>query len=443
MNSPTISTMLWCLCSAMATAQTASPTGFLLFTSEGHLHTMDIASGETSLVLRNARDLVRHPGDRARFLIADTETLYEVAADGTKRKVMHRKKIVHPGCHHIESSITGYQWAAGGRSIRVTIRVVPEGTDPHEYDESQNRELLVRAGEPPKETKRRHVLHSDYHNLGTIDVAPDGARFIASRKVADLDGDDGIAIELYERSTDGEERVIGRYELPVLSSISGRWSPDGQGYLFYHRWKNPGARRASFRLYVWANGKVRKIHESPRLGLGGTGRYVMEWSPDGKKVAIIEDGGSTLVVLDAEKGGVVRAWRHGHKCRPELSRPVWLADSRRLTALTHECPMETGHQHRFAACRPVLELFDLNTESPKVLADHEVAYLQPVATDDGRRILFFEVVSQSLDGDDAWAEPKERRIGIRCLDLESGESHRIAAGRTVKDLRRPWFVLDR
>ena len=403
---------------------------------------LDLATGRETVAAKKVEGWQFHPADRSKVLYLGHEDLLVGDLAGNTKSIVHKALIVHPGCGHIESSLHGARWVDGGDAILFGYRQVPKGVDPHEHSDEQMKRATVKPdGTGETLLEARTGLHSDHHNVGLPDMSPDATKAIVSRRSKALQ--EGAEVEvLEERLGRKETRAIATLELQSLGYLGGEWSPDSSKYFFYHTHKADKGRGTLYDLHLW-DGACTKVATSGRLGLGGTGGYVLSWSPDSSRVAWLSDHNAkkaTLCVLDVKRKQV-KIWSVEHPSGPELGKPVWSADSRRVAALSQRCPMEQSHQHRFIGCRRVLCLFDLDAENPRVIEGPRFADRAPASSADGRHFYVFTITSETPKGKgDVWDEPASQELDLSAIDARTGESVPVTKSRAFGAVSEPVFL---
>ena len=225
------------------------------------------------------------------------------------------------------------------------------------------------------ETLKPRVARADSF-IQNITVSPTGQRAIVEARgdLFSLPAEHGPVLDLTQSSG-----VAERYPA---------WSPDGKTVAY---WSD---RSGEYELYVRpadGTGQERKI-----TSYGPGYRYHLTWSPDGKKLAFV-DQTMTIRVVDAESGRTIDVdhaqwWYEGNL---ESFRPAWSADSRWL-AYSRDLG-DRGEQAIF--------LFDTRSGQSRQVTSGYYNDAQPVFDPDGKYLYFLS--NRTLrpvysDVDDSW-----------------------------------------
>jgi TolB protein len=176
-----------------------------------------------------------------------------------------------------------------------------------------------------------------------------------------------------------------------------RWSPDG-GRIAYAVLAEEQGRPATLRLHDLATGNAVTVSEQTLAGPSGP---AATWSPDGKRLAFIEDADRDLLrVYDIESGELIDM--------PDVlaTTAEWSPSGKDIVFVGPDAAGETD-----------LYLIDPNEENVRLVVQRAGLEGGPRWSPDGERIAFWSAPA---------GEPKVQELLV--LDVESGELTELGSG---------------
>jgi hypothetical protein len=370
------------------------------------------------------------PADPTQLLARELERLIVVdTTDGSVRTLVEKPKIEHPGCGHIESALGACRWIDNGARVWFGYREVPEGVDPHTIAPSQFRKASVpAAGGDIVELGQQASMGDEPPAFD-----PSGSRAILTRTHKGEGGESAVEVVVKQLRDDTETSIV-TLSSKSLEGVIARWSPDGSRILIIHRRRGPG-RVQHIGLHVWDGAECRLIDDSPgRMGLGGTGGYTTQWSPDSTRIAFIRIKSpgiapQAIEVWDLKERTRVAVWADPRATGATPCAPRWFADNRRLAWVAYTCPGKGYHQHRFAGCTTELRWADCAQpkEAPRLATTDGVTYRPAHPTPDGRHLLYFRETARTTKGKgDFWDDVTSRTVELAAVDLATGAIHTLS-----------------
>ena len=202
-----------------------------------------------------------------------------------------------------------------------------------------------------------------------IDAAwsPDGTRLAVSLWTAE-DELPGV----YTMKPDGSDRT-----LVVRNGSSPTWSPDGKSLAVV---RQPYLESARTQLVVVSADGADERVLLPKTGTAQTFFSTPAWSPDGKLIAFVADGGRIgLVSPDGEKGGAFDV-------DPSGSNLSWSPDSSRLAF--------DSYRESKSESRQVVVVLDLASGKETVLPGEQDGAQAPEWSPEGDQIAFLSIKNE-------------------------------------------------